>query len=120
MLHDDRRRAVSFGDDPAAYDRERPSYPPALIDELMATGPRRVLDVGCGTGKAGRLLAARGCEVLGVEADPRMAAVARAHGLEVEVARFEEWAAAASTSPFAGRRGTGSIPPAVPRRRRRC
>lgn len=94
MLHDDRRRAVSFGDDPTAYDRERPSYPPALIDDLMATGPRRVLDVGCGTGKAGRLLAARGCEVLGVEPDARMAAVARAHGLEVEVARFEEWDAA--------------------------
>lgn len=94
MLHDDRRRAVSFGDDPAAYDRERPSYPPALIDDLMVTGPCRVLDVGCGTGKVGRLLAARGCEVLGVEPDPRMAAVARDHGLEVEVARFEEWDAA--------------------------
>jgi SAM-dependent methyltransferase len=94
VLHDDRRRAVSFGDDPAAYDRERPSYPPALIDDLVATGPRRVLDVGCGTGKVGRLLAARGCEVLGVEPDPRMAALARTHGLQVEVARFEDWDAA--------------------------
>lgn len=94
MLHDDRRRAVSFGDDPDAYDRERPSYPPALIDELVSTGPRRVLDVGCGTGKAGRLLVERGCEVLGVEPDARMAALARGHGLEVEVARFEDWDAA--------------------------
>jgi SAM-dependent methyltransferase len=94
VLHDDRRRAVSFGDDPDAYDRERPSYPTALIDELVSTGPRQVLDVGCGTGKAGRLLVERGCEVLGVEPDPRMAALARAHGLEVEVSRFEDWDAA--------------------------
>ncbi|HEX3607470.1 MAG TPA: class I SAM-dependent methyltransferase [Candidatus Dormibacteraeota bacterium] len=91
MRHQDRRRSLSFGDDADAYDRERPSYPPALIDRLMDTRPRRVLDIGCGTGKAGRLLAERGCAVLGVEPDPRMAAVARGHGLEVEEARFEEW-----------------------------
>ena len=89
--HEDRRRASSFGDAAETYDRERPSYPPALIDELMAGDPRRVLDVGCGTGKASRLLAERGCAVLGVEPDARMAAVARGHGLEVELGSFEEW-----------------------------
>jgi SAM-dependent methyltransferase len=91
VLHEDRRRASTFGDDPEQYDRARPTYPAALIDELMRTDPVRVLDVGCGTGIAGRLFAARGCEVVGVEADARMAAVARRHGLDVEVARFEEW-----------------------------
>lgn len=91
LHHQDRRRAGSFGEDPETYDRERPSYPGALIDELVVHGPHRVLDVGCGTGKAGRLLAERGCVVLGVEPDARMAAVARRHGLEVELARFEEW-----------------------------
>jgi len=50
-----------------------------------------VLDIGCGTGKAARLLAARALSVLGVEVDPQMAAMARGHGLEVEVASFEEW-----------------------------
>jgi SAM-dependent methyltransferase len=50
-----------------------------------------VLDVGCGTGKVARLFLARGCEVLGVEPDPRMAGVARAHGIQVEVATFELW-----------------------------
>ena len=40
-----------------------------------------VLDVGCGTGKAARLFAERGCRVLGVEPDARMAEVARGHGL---------------------------------------
>jgi len=53
--------------------------------------------VGCGTGKAGRLFAARGCDVLGVEPDARMAEVARGHGLAVEVTTFEEWDAAGRT-----------------------
>ena len=50
-----------------------------------------MLDVGCGTGKVARGLLARGLDVLGVELDPRMAALARAHGVEVEVAAFEDW-----------------------------
>ena len=57
----------------------------------MASKPARVLDVGCGTGKVARLFLARGCEVLGVEPDLRMAGVARAHGIPVEVATFEAW-----------------------------
>ena len=91
MLFENRARAESFGAIAELYDRARPSYPPALIDALLVDGPRRVLDVGCGTGIAAALLAARGCEVLGVEIDERMAAVARAKGLEVDVARFEDW-----------------------------
>lgn len=90
MDEHERRRSRSFGEDAAAYDRTRPSYPPALIDALAAGAPR-VLDVGCGTGKVGRLFLERGCEVLGVEPDERMAEVARSHGLEVEVAPFETW-----------------------------
>jgi SAM-dependent methyltransferase len=50
-----------------------------------------VLDVGCGTGKVARLFLARGCEVVGVEPDSRMAGVAESHGVRVEVARFEVW-----------------------------
>jgi SAM-dependent methyltransferase len=90
-LHGDRRRAESFGDVAESYERERPSYPAALVDELMSGSPNHVLDAGCGTGKAGRLFVARGCAVLGVEIDPRMAAVARRHGLEVEVSAIEDW-----------------------------
>jgi ubiquinone/menaquinone biosynthesis C-methylase UbiE len=33
------------------YDRYRPVYPPALIEDLVELRPTRVLDVGCGTGK---------------------------------------------------------------------
>ena len=97
MLHRNRARAESFGSAAELYDRARPSYPPALIDHLLRDGARRVLDIGCGTGIASSLLAKRGCEVLGVEVDPRMAAVAAAKGLDVEVSPFESW-------PDAGRR----------------
>jgi SAM-dependent methyltransferase len=91
MLFADRTRAESFGAVAELYDRARPSYPPALVDALLAGSPRRALDVGCGTGIASALLAERGVSVLGVEADARMAAVAQAKGLAVEVATFEQW-----------------------------
>jgi SAM-dependent methyltransferase len=90
-LHADRGRAESFGTVAELYDRVRPSYPPALVDALVEGGVRDVLDVGAGPGIAGALLAARGCAVLGVEVDERMAARARAKGLAVEVAPFERW-----------------------------
>jgi SAM-dependent methyltransferase len=86
-----RHRAESFGGSAEDYDRSRPDYPPAAIDDLVAPGPADALDIGCGTGKLGRLLAERGVSVVGVEIDERMAAVARAHGLRVEVASFESW-----------------------------
>ncbi len=101
MLFQDRSRAEAFGAVADLYDQVRPSYPPELFDALLEAGPPGagppgagpvdVLDVGCGTGIAGALMAARGCNVLGVEIDPRMAAVARAKGLTVEEAPFESW-----------------------------
>ena len=92
-MHEDRARALSFGGVASLYDKARPSYPTALIDALMAFQPQRVLDVGCGTGKASRLLVERGCHVLGIEPDPAMAAIARGHGITVEEATFETWEA---------------------------
>lgn len=91
MLHAERHRAESFGAVAELYDRSRPSYPPALVDALLEQPVSRALDVGCGTGIAAALLAQRGVEVLGVEVDARMAALARSRGLTVEVARFEDW-----------------------------
>jgi len=90
-LFRDRARASSFGANAELYDRSRPRYPTALIDDLMAPSPSVVLDVGCGTGLFGRSFAERGIPVLGVEPDAMMAEVARRHGLGVEVATFEEW-----------------------------
>jgi SAM-dependent methyltransferase len=91
VLHANRTRAESFGAAAELYDRARPSYPPELVDALLLGGAHSVLDVGCGTGIASALFAARGCDVLGVEVDARMAAVARAKGIAVEVAPFERW-----------------------------
>ncbi len=68
----------------ATYQRFRPSYPPDLFDWLAALcAPRRpesAADVGCGTGIATRLLAARGLEVVGVDPNEEMLAAARAEG----------------------------------------
>jgi SAM-dependent methyltransferase len=90
-LHSDRERAESFGSVAAAYDRFRPSYPDVLISDLVELAPERVLDVACGTGKVAVPLLACGLSLLGVEADPKMAAIARTHGLIVEEAKFEDW-----------------------------
>jgi SAM-dependent methyltransferase len=63
-----REVAESFGADAERYDRARPTYPDALVEQILATSPGTdILDVGCGT------------------------------GLEVEVARVEEWDPAGRT-----------------------
>jgi SAM-dependent methyltransferase len=93
--HQYREVAESFGANAERYNRARPSYPAALVDRIIATSPGRdVLDVGCGTGISSRLFQAAGCEVLGVDPDPRMAELARQGGLAVEVAKFEDWESA--------------------------
>lgn len=96
-LHLDRARAGSFGPVADQYDRFRPTYPDALIDDLAGLRPAKVLDVGCGTGKVAVALAERGLSVLGVEVDQRMAEVAHGHGIDVQVAAFENWDAAGRT-----------------------
>jgi SAM-dependent methyltransferase len=93
-LHGERDRAESFGSDAERYDRYRPGYPSALIDDLMSLSPGNALDVGCGTGKLAAALLARGLPVLGIEPDPRMAEVAQRKNVQVEIASFESWKAA--------------------------
>ncbi|MGH2895646.1 MAG: class I SAM-dependent methyltransferase [Solirubrobacteraceae bacterium] len=90
--------AESFGTDPERYDRTRPRYPQELVDRIIATSPGAdMLDVGCGTGIAARQFQAAGLRVLGLDIDPRMAGFAKRRGLEVEVAKFEDWDAAGRT-----------------------
>jgi SAM-dependent methyltransferase len=96
-MHEDRARAGSFGEDAGLYDRTRPRYPAAMVTDLLDGATPDVLDVGCGTGIAAEAFAARGCRVLGVEPDARMAAVASRKGLDVEVATFESWDARGRT-----------------------
>ncbi|HEY6319086.1 MAG TPA: methyltransferase domain-containing protein, partial [Acidimicrobiia bacterium] len=63
------QRSRLFDQQADAYDRFRPTYPDAVIDELLGPVPAGldVLDVGCGTGIASRQIAQRGAKVLGVE-----------------------------------------------------
>jgi SAM-dependent methyltransferase len=92
QFHEYRQVAESFGSDAERYDRGRPSYPGALVQRIIAASPGpEILDVGCGTGIAARLFQAAGCHVLGVDPDARMAGFARQRGLQVEVAKFEDW-----------------------------
>lgn len=90
MSYDD-GRALGFGGLAEQYDQNRPTYPPGLVDDLVGGAKPTVLDVGCGTGIAARLFQARGCHVVGVEPDGRMAEVARRHGIDVFVSTFEDW-----------------------------
>ena len=60
-------RARSFGAAADAYERARPGYPDAAVEWLVPEGARTVLDLGAGTGKLTRSLAARGVEVVAVE-----------------------------------------------------
>jgi len=93
-------RRASFDEVAELYDRARPDYPDELIDdlvELAGLGPRsRVVEVGCGTGKATLQLAGRGLRITCVELGPSLAAVARRKlalfpGVEIVVADFETW-----------------------------
>ena len=81
---------LPFGPIADQYDRHRPAPPEGLLDDLERLGGS-VLDVGCGTGKAAVALAERGLTVLGLEPDPQMAAIARGHGVPVEIGAFETW-----------------------------
>ena len=90
--HRARQIAESFGIDAERYDRSRPGYPDALMEQIVATSPGLdVVDVGTGTGIVARQFQAAGCTVLGVEPDARMTKFARRVGLDVEVASFEGW-----------------------------
>ena len=56
-----RDRARLFDGEAERYDRIRPGYPEALIDDVLGPSPHglSVLDVACGTGIAARQIAGR-------------------------------------------------------------
>jgi SAM-dependent methyltransferase len=93
---------VTFDTAAELYDVARPDYPAALFDDLFAlTGLQegdRVLEIGCGTGKATRAVLERGVSVVCVELGARLADVARRNlagmPVEIHVGAFETWGAA--------------------------
>lgn len=88
-------RTPDFGRLAATYDELRPvdANWRELFELIVREGDlvgRRVLDVGCGTGRLAAALAERGSRVWGVEPSPEMAARARDRGVHVKVARAEQ------------------------------
>lgn len=69
------RRERSFDLVADEYERTRPTYPPELLDRLPLGRDVSVLDLGAGTGKLTRVLAARYAEVTAVEPLANMRAV---------------------------------------------
>jgi SAM-dependent methyltransferase len=93
-------RRFTFGEVAELYDRVRPRYPAALVDDLVSLAAiperARVLEIGCGTGQLTVALASRDFRMLCLEPGPGMAQVARrklADFAEVEVVpdTFEAW-----------------------------
>jgi SAM-dependent methyltransferase len=100
----DERRRLSFGSVADLYDHARPSYPSALVDDVIeyAVGDvgegeaARALEVGAGTGKATVLFAERGLDVVALEPSAEMAEVARRNcagydNVTIEQIEFERW-----------------------------
>jgi ubiquinone/menaquinone biosynthesis C-methylase UbiE len=84
-----------FGWVARSYDELRPADANwrEVFELLVREGDlagRRVLDIGCGTGRAAEALVERGSRVWGVEPEPEMAALARERVSTVKVAPAEQ------------------------------
>src|SRR5262245_34188472 len=98
---DDRRHALrsTFDSTAERYDVARPEYPPRLFADLIALASLepgdRLLEIGCGTGKASLPLLEAGFTVVCVELGEALARRARRNlaglSFEAHVAPFEEW-----------------------------
>jgi SAM-dependent methyltransferase len=94
-----REQRLVFGEVAETYDRARPGYPAALVDDVTAFANlehgARILEIGCGTGKATVPFAARGFDLLALEPSEEMAAVARRNcagfGAVIDTTSFEAW-----------------------------
>ena len=95
-----KERRFTFDEVAELYDKHRPGYPSALFDDLISLArlkPRsRLLEIGCGTGKATLPLAQRGHSLVCLEPGSDLARVATRHlppdaNVEILPATFEDW-----------------------------
>jgi SAM-dependent methyltransferase len=75
-------RRLTFGAHADAYERARPSWPEEAARWFVPEDSELVVELGAGTGKLTRAMAALGVRVVAVEPDARMLAVLRDSGLE--------------------------------------
>jgi ubiquinone/menaquinone biosynthesis C-methylase UbiE len=66
------QQAASFDRAAEVYEKARPEYPAEAVDWMLPLAARTVLDLGAGTGKLTRALAARGLEIFAVDPSPKM------------------------------------------------
>lgn len=96
---DPEERRLSFDKIAKAYDDYRPSYPAGMIEHIERTaqlGPRsRLLEIGCGPGKATILFAERGYEILCIEPGINLIDLAaeklRGYAVSFVNCLFEDW-----------------------------
>lgn len=78
----DRTWRAVFDTTAELYAQARPSYPAALVDNVLQLSAipaeGRILEIGCGPGNAALLFAQRGHHLLAVELGKRLAALAAA------------------------------------------
>jgi len=75
-------RRLTFGAHADEYERARPAWPEEAARWLVPEGSELVVELGAGTGKLTRAVAALGVRVVAVEPDARMLAVLHALGLD--------------------------------------
>jgi SAM-dependent methyltransferase len=90
----------------ASYDKVRPSYPDSLFDDICAISglsrEDKVLELGCGTGKATRPLSLRSREITALDPGGQLLTVARQlladrPNIQYVESTFEAWSAPART-----------------------
>jgi SAM-dependent methyltransferase len=100
MRNDRENLRTTFNQSAEWYDRIRPSYPEALIDDVIRLSGipagGRILEIGCGTGKATEMFASRGYSMHCLDIGADLAAVAAkefraSDNVQIEVISFEEW-----------------------------
>jgi SAM-dependent methyltransferase len=96
----DRSRRVLFDEVADLYDEVRPNYPETLIEDVIAfsgiQADGRILEIGCGPGKATIPFARRGYRMLAIELGEHLAALAAANcrpfpAVEIKHIAFEDW-----------------------------
>src|SRR5215510_13076227 len=92
-----REQAKSFDRAAADYERGRPGWPPEVLELVPVAADSTVLDIGAGTGKLTRVLAARYARVIALEPLAEMRAI-----LEQRVPEAEALAGVAEAIPLGG------------------
>jgi SAM-dependent methyltransferase len=93
-------QARSFDRAAGEYERGRPNWPPTVLDLLPVPADATVLDLGAGTGKLTRVLAARYAQVIALEPLAEMRAI-----LEERVPKAEALPGVAEAIPL----GDGTV-----------